>query len=432
MPFWLEVSALRNINASQGLLGACTTAGVSDCSSADAAASNPQVLLSAAVAAWGGSGLSPDPSAAAFSLTLSGPTLLVLRARSGGTFRASAAGFSIGMGGVACPVLSASSDGLWAVFRSPNSSDITHGGDSAYAPLTLTTAGESDPVTNATTARGASLACPPFCPGTGVATVPIAVDTLGLPSSFTAAVVTRPASGTGAPTVTLAQQSQSSLGFFYAASCSRTGLYTDPASGACTNASNPASELCAFGSGDSCTTCPTGGLCPGGSRVWPRPGFYASTERSGVLPCPPPDAAERCLGWDAASSAPLCGPTYLAGSYLCQACAVGSYSNGDGTCRLCPKSTGEFLSRPCLPRSRSRTVLAPSHVCRHVGKVPGPAAALHRHRRVRRVRLGGPGAADAHRWRHACRRVVPVCVARCVEHHHRAGKKCLCVWWGGR
>ena len=97
-------------------------------------------------------------------------------------------------------------------------------------------------------------------------------------------------------------------------------------------------------------SCPTGGLCPGGYRVWPRPGYFSSSEFSAIAACPPPDATERCRGWDPAISATICGPTYLQGSFLCQACAVGSYSVGDGTCRLCPSVKGSsfLLSELCF------------------------------------------------------------------------------------
>jgi hypothetical protein len=117
----------------------------------------------------------------------------------------------------------------------------------------------------------------------------------------------------------------------------RTGLYTDPQFGACTNASDPTSLQCAYGSGDACRPCPAGALCPGGYRVWPRPGYYAPSETAdAVVPCEPPDPLVRCTGWNASVSATQCGAGYLQGSYTCSACAPGFFLADDGRCSQCP------------------------------------------------------------------------------------------------
>ena len=123
----------------------------------------------------------------------------------------------------------------------------------------------------------------------------------------------------------------------------QTGIYTDPSSGACSNASNPAAALCAYGSGSSCVECPSGALCPGGYRLWALPGYWAPSDSSpSVSPCAPPDPAARCLGWSVSRGVSLCGPGYLAGSYLCSACAPSFYPADDGTCAACPVIAGPW------------------------------------------------------------------------------------------
>ncbi len=49
-----------------------------------------------------------------------------------------------------------------------------------------------------------------------------------------------------------------------------------------------------YGAGLECRPCFTGGECPGGFRVWPKPGFWNANETSGfVVPCL---TVQRCLG----------------------------------------------------------------------------------------------------------------------------------------
>jgi len=91
-------------------------------------------------------------------------------------------------------------------------------------------------------------------------------------------LLTRPSPGT------------TSEGVYVAVACARTGLWTDPTGGACTNSSDSASFLCAYGGGDACVTCPTGALCPGGSRLWNRAGHWVASEAArAVSRCAPPD-----------------------------------------------------------------------------------------------------------------------------------------------
>jgi hypothetical protein len=143
-----------------------------------------------------------------------------------------------------------------------------------------------------------------------------------------------------------ASGSSSRGGIYYVLSCSASGLWTDPATGACANASHPASYRCAFGAGAACTDCPAGAMCPGGYRLWPRPGYWAATEgATSVLPCPPPDPTARCPGWGAegpGGAAAACGPGYLAGSFLCQACAPRYYPSDVGDCAACPVISGAW------------------------------------------------------------------------------------------
>ena len=107
-------------------------------------------------------------------------------------------------------------------------------------------------------------------------------------------------------------------GLYYAEACSASGVYTDPASGACTNTSSPLYPLCAFGSGSNCQPCPANALCPGGPRCWPLPGFWVAVESSpSVLPCALPGAAAKCTGWSSALGQTKCGAGYLQVGAVC-------------------------------------------------------------------------------------------------------------------
>ena len=137
--------------------------------------------------------------------------------------------------------------------------------------------------------------------------------------------------------------SAASQGFYYTLACAQTGLFTDPSTGACSDPSNPASLNCAYGSGESCVGCPVGTLCPGGRRLWPRAGFWVSSESATeVIACPPPDAETRCQGWSVVRGASECGTGYLTGSYLCGACAPAYFPSDEGKCEACPVVTGAW------------------------------------------------------------------------------------------
>lgn len=166
---------------------------------------------------------------------------------------------------------------------------------------------------------------------------PASLAALGATAAFAS---TSAATGSADASASAAVLSGASAPFFYTAACAAAG-FTDPTSGACTNASDPASARCAFGAGDDCKPCPrwpsTGtpaAVCPGGYRAWPVAGGYTPSEGSGVvLRCAPP-AGERCLGWSAAASATVCGAGYSGAG--CGGCAPSFYPSITGQCRACP------------------------------------------------------------------------------------------------
>eukprot|EP00698_Gefionella_okellyi_P017322 TRINITY_DN5047_c0_g2_i1.p1 TRINITY_DN5047_c0_g2~~TRINITY_DN5047_c0_g2_i1.p1 ORF type:complete len:1804 (-),score=402.05 TRINITY_DN5047_c0_g2_i1:105-5516(-) len=89
-----------------------------------------------------------------------------------------------------------------------------------------------------------------------------------------------------------------------------------------------------FGYGDSCTTCPPGGVCPGGPRLWAANGFWINAEFDMyVQQCPYPD---RCPGGTSANCT-----TGYAGA-LCTACADNYYAVGD-ECSECNDPTQQAL-----------------------------------------------------------------------------------------
>lgn len=190
----------------------------------------------------------------------------------------------------------------------------------------------------------------------------VAIDAGG--TVFAPAVQATAAAGNVSAAVLALSFMPPSLGVFYSSSCTDAG-YTDPATGACTNASDPASFTCAYGAGKACSQCPENSLCPGGSRIWPRAGFFAFSEMDAYvqLCSEAGDAAARCVGWDPIAGATICGAGYRQGSFLCDACAescewrrgVGGakipstlhltcadYPVGDGSCAACPRNQSTF------------------------------------------------------------------------------------------
>lgn len=154
-------------------------------------------------------------------------------------------------------------------------------------------------------------------------------------------------------------------GIFVSLKC--MGNFTDPISGYCTNASHPLSHFCAWGTGTHCRYCPRGALCPGGWRLWPRPGFWVASEKSSaVIECAPPDAEVRCPGWyegmdlskvvfPMRNNVPSieygfpCGAGYKPTSPGCFSCERGFFRANDGRCEACPVHTNSFAKfRPFL------------------------------------------------------------------------------------
>jgi hypothetical protein len=185
----------------------------------------------------------------------------------------------------------------------------------------------------------ATLSCPPFCPGAYPGAIPFVFQD-GNPA--------QPALPVANALPVPVSSSVTSMGLYFTTGCSDPA-YTDPSSGACTDASNPASRMCAYGSGNTCRTCPTGALCPGGYRIWTLPGYYVASEVDrDVTQCAPP-AASRCLGWNVTTSRTECGPEFQPGSFGCLTCARGFYSTLEGSCTACPKvDTFWDLLRPVI------------------------------------------------------------------------------------
>jgi hypothetical protein len=119
--------------------------------------------------------------------------------------------------------------------------------------------------------------------------------------------------------------------------CQGAFNFTPITSGDCTNFSANASLYCAWGGGDDCQICPTGALCPGGYRIWPRPGYWtddfaSGTSASKLVSCRAPPF-ERCLGYNTSSDQSQCGPGYT--GFACGACSYGYYPNSAGACVAC-------------------------------------------------------------------------------------------------
>ena len=292
--------------------------------------------LKAAQVVWGNT-TAPDVGTAAvgkqqqpMEVVATRATLLILRAPVNGSFSPSSV---ITVGGEPASVSAVSPDGRWLSFFTPNASVMCGPTGAAVgrcgpAALVVTTPPDDEPLGD----RGSTIACPPMCPGDfarasaaagagggrGGRIVPAyngtASFSLAMESSLAAGVV---------EWLSPAAPFSLAPGIAYEPACQARG-FTDPASGACTNSSDPASTDCALGSRDSCETCPAAALCPGGDVLWARPGYW-----SDLTPCDGPEPSSRCVKYDPDSSTIVCGPAYRQDSYRCDAC--GECLEGEGT-----------------------------------------------------------------------------------------------------
>lgn len=271
-----------------------------NCSSLTSALALPEVVLGAVQRFWGNYSIrnasfssSWGVDSDTFTLTLTSSFQVVFRATEQAVF---SEGMNVSMGGNMCNVTAVSADGSWLLIRTPPSAAMCNGDvDCGYVITALST-----PPSQLQESLGSVLMCPPFCASEVSGAVPLPVDDAanggsGTSSGAVFAVGSACAAGTAPPVILATASSVSGGGFYYASACASSGMFTDPTTGACSNASDPAARGCAFGSGDSCVVCPARALCPGGSRMWPLPGAWVSSERSGVVDVCPPPALSRCV-----------------------------------------------------------------------------------------------------------------------------------------
>ena len=238
-------SALGSVNGTAALLAALPAAAAA-CSAGgctlSAAIADPSVVLAAVVAAFGGTALpnasvatSADAaSASTFSLTLSGSSRLVLRS----TLPAFAPGVVVAVGGANASNVTVSADGRWLFAQTPSvaaicsSAGAASQSDCGLAALTLSNpAGgrgappaarrAADGDSSAPVTLGATLSCPPFCPGAGVVPVPAASASSAAATGFVPAVVSSP--GSAPSPLPSTAYATTSVGLYYARACSATG-----------------------------------------------------------------------------------------------------------------------------------------------------------------------------------------------------------------
>lgn len=260
------------------------------------------------------------PAVPVYRLTCNGGSNLTLV--TSGTFNSSATLVRIAQSAVMSSRVSA--DGRLMHIQLPSSLSLCGSFECGYVPFTIET-------------NGVSLTCPGCC-ASAPGFVPICATTSSLSTRSSASESSCVAAassmdGTSPPSVV---DVSPTAGLFITSKC--TGLmYTDPATGACTNVSDPSFARCAFGAGDGCSICPANAICPGGYRAWPLPGYYTPSEASAlILACPLP--AQRCSGWDTSLSLVICGVGYRERSYMCSACAHGFFAYVDGSCVPCPST----------------------------------------------------------------------------------------------
>ena len=89
-----------------------------------------------------------------------------------------------------------------------------------------------------------------------------------------------------------------------------------------------------------CNTCPTGGICPGGAVILPKPGYWRSSSLSEIVyACP---CSEACIGntteFDYQGG---CSEGYY--GVMCNTCKAGYTRAGSSTCIQCPSTTNGVL-----------------------------------------------------------------------------------------
>lgn len=185
---------------------------------------NSSAVLAAVMAVWSSAGI-PNPAASptAFSLTLGGSAILILRAlRSRPAF---GPGTTATLGGAACTVGAISDDGQWILLTTPPANESCTGAassspsiDCGYLTLVVNTSASAEAATGAFPSRGVALPCPPFCPGAlGDSLVPVALPD----GSF--GMATHSSLGVGMASSMLEVPVDASTGVYYAELCARTG-----------------------------------------------------------------------------------------------------------------------------------------------------------------------------------------------------------------
>ena len=239
------------------------------------------------------------------------------------------------------------------------SGDPEDGGTCGGLPIAITTT-HRVAAASGETRSNVRLSCPPLCPGGQDASLPylVAASSAGAASAVVAVPAWFEASAS-APSasnqVRLASPYQLARLFVTTGlqllppPCENSNSAPDLESGVCTDHTNNRSRDCLYGSGARCSPCATGALCPGGYRMWSRPGFYLPNEAAKQpAPCIEP-ALERCVGWDRASGTTQCGIGYKAGSPGCLRCAEHYYVDLDGSCEPCPSSIGRSFNAALVP-----------------------------------------------------------------------------------
>jgi hypothetical protein len=198
-------------------------------SSTAAAAANLQLALEATRATWESADVTAEggPTAAAaspaFSVTLTGATVIVLRGGSDGRSFVRDVRVRIGLSESALSVVS--DDGAWAALTTPTTSAAcaTHSNLTLLPGMSIgaTDCGYVSFVLNATAAAtgGVALACPPICAGS--VRPP---DVVLLPDGRGGYVFgSLPPVGSGRPPQALTDSEQISTGIYYATACSASG-----------------------------------------------------------------------------------------------------------------------------------------------------------------------------------------------------------------